>query len=108
MTFKELYTKLKTLGYPVAYAHFAEGDMPEPPFMIYELNSTDNFSADGVVYQMINEIELELYSKVKDLELENKIETLLSENSIFFEKQEYFLEKANMIQTIYLFDILDN
>ena len=107
MNFKTLYNELKSLGYPVAYSHFSEGDIPTPPFITYLLDSTDNFSADGKVYSNINGMYIELYNKVKDLEVEKKIETLLTDNNIFYEKNEYYIESSKLIEVVYSFDILE-
>ena len=69
--------------------------------MIYLFPGTDNFSADGVVYQAIDELNIELYSEEKDPEAEKKIADWLTENGLFFEKQEYYIESEKMIQVIF-------
>lgn len=56
---------LDEMGIPFAYDHFAEGESPDPPFICYLIPGTDHFSADGKVYQKINEIHTQrekLYS----------------------------------------------
>lgn len=69
--------------------------------MIYLFPGTDNFSADGVVYQAIDELNIELYSEEKDPEAEKKIADWLTENGLFFEKQEYYIESEKMTQVIF-------
>lgn len=69
--------------------------------MVYLFPGTDNFSADGVVYQAIDELNIELYSEEKDPEAEKKIADWLTENGLFFEKQEYYIESEKMIQVIF-------
>lgn len=101
----EFYDKLKNLGYPVAYRCFAEGDVPNAPFIVYYENGTNNFSADGIVYQNIKEINVELYTEVKMQEIEEKIEQLLTENKIFWEKEEYYIESERYIETLYTITI---
>ena len=49
-------------GLPYAYDHFAEGESPEPPFLVFLFPWSDNFMADGKVYQKINELHFELYT----------------------------------------------
>lgn len=105
MTIQELYSGLSSIGYPVAYRRFAEGDVPDPPYITYYYPGTDNFSADGIVYCPINEIDVELYDVKKNTEAEQKIEDFLTENEIFYEKQEYDIESEKMIQVIYEFEI---
>lgn len=101
MTEKEIYKGLESLGYPVAYSHFAEGNVPDPPYITYYYSGTDNFSADGIVYVPINEVEIELYSKVKDTEAEKKIADWLTEKGLFYEKLEYYIESEKMIQVVF-------
>lgn len=105
MTPKQMYTGLISLGYPVAYSHFSEGNVPAPPFITYYYPGTDNFSADGIVYLQISEGNIELYDVEKNIEAETKIENFLTENGIFYEKQEYYIESEKMIQVIYEFEI---
>lgn len=105
MTFEQLYQGLLSLGYPVAYSHFAEGNVPQPPFITYMLNDTENFFADSITYQEINNIYIELYSKTKDLTAEQAISNFLTENNIAYEKQEYYIESEKMIQVIYYINL---
>lgn len=101
MTAQEINKGLKSLGYPVAYSHFAEGNVPAPPYITYYFPGTDNFSADGVVYMPIDELDIELYSIEKDLEAEKKIADWLTQNGLFYEKLEYYIESEKMIQVIF-------
>lgn len=105
MTTQELYAGLAALGYPVAYSRFAEGNVPEPPFITYYYPGTENFSADGIVYMPINEVDVELYDVKKNLEAEQQIEAFLTSNKIFYEKLEYYIESEKMIQVIYEFEL---
>lgn len=101
MTTQEIYEGLKSLGYPVAYSHFAEGDVPDLPYIVYYFPGTDNFSADGIVYHQITELDIELYTVKKDLEAEEKIEKWLTGNELFYEKSEYYIESERMLQVIF-------
>lgn len=101
MTTQEIYEGLKSLGYPVAYSHFAEGDVPDLPYIVYYFPGTDNFSADGIVYHQITEVDIELYTMKKDLEAEGKIENWMTENELFYEKSEYYIESERMLQVIF-------
>lgn len=88
MTELELYTLLTSLKLPVAYDHFI--DMSELPGIVYR-EATDNvFYADDVSYYAQNQFEVVLITKYKDVELEDDLEDLFTQNDIAFEKQEYF------------------
>ncbi len=72
MELKNIMKLLGGLGIPIAYHHFAEGESPEPPFLIYLTPGSHNFSADGMVYFKVKQLDVELYTDKKDLALEEK------------------------------------
>jgi hypothetical protein len=77
MTYDEVITMLEEAGLPLAYDHFAEGESPEPPFLVFLYPGTDNMFADDTVYQKIDELNIELYTDAKDPETEARIEDIL-------------------------------
>lgn len=101
MTIPEFYEGLKNIGYPVAYHSFPEGHAPDPPYLIYHLEGTDNLFADGQVYKEISEIRLELYSDKKDLEAEKKIGEWLNENGFPWQKDEVYIESEKLLEVIF-------
>lgn len=101
MTIKELYSGLKTLGYPVAYSHFSEGNVPNAPYIVYYCQGSDNFAADGIVYYLAEDINIELYTEKKDEQAEKKISDFLTKNGIFFDKKEYYIESEDLIQIVF-------
>ena len=96
---------LKGLGIPFAYDHFAQGESPDPPFICYLIPSSDNFSADGVAYYKINQYKIELYTDLKDLSLERKIDEALDEASIFYNKSETWIESESLYEVLYTFEM---
>ena len=96
---------LEEIGLPFAYDHFAEGESPDPPFICYLIPNSDNFSADGKVYYKINEIHIELYTDCKDLSAEQKVEAVLDEHGIFYEKTEVWIESENLYEVLYTFEM---
>ena len=54
MRIEEWKSLAEETGFPSAYDHFAEGESPAPPFLIYRFNGSDNFAADGIVYHPMN------------------------------------------------------
>ena len=101
MILKDLVSGLKKMGFPVAYSHYAEGDVPKSPYIVIQGMGSDNFSADGIVYHEIEDTNIELYCDKKDQETEKKISDFLTENKIYYEKTETYIESENMIQIIY-------
>lgn len=101
----ELLQMLKEMDIPFAYDHFAEGESPDPPFICYLLPGTDNFAADGRVYLKVNEVNIELYTDFKDLSVEQKVEGVLDEHCIFYERSETWIESEKMYEVLYSFEM---
>lgn len=96
---------IKTMGIPFAYDHFAEGEAPEPPFICYLLPDSDNFAADGKVYFKANEVQIELYTDTKDLSVEQKVEAVLDEYGIFYDRSEVWIESEKLYEVLYSFEM---
>ena len=105
MKIEEFYEKLKTLGYEVAYDHFDEGEAPSLPYIIYRYPQSNNFSADGKAYFKIAELDVEIYTKYKDIELEEKVEKLLDELEWFYNKTEDYIETEKMYEVLYEMEV---
>lgn len=101
MTLSELSSGLKKLGFPVAYSHFAEGEVPKCPYIVVHGMGSDNFSADGVVYHEIEDTNIELYCDKKDQGAEKRISDFLTENKIYYEKMETYIESEKKIQIVF-------
>ena len=100
----ELLKILKETEIPFAYDHFAEGESPQPPFICYLLPESNNFSADGKVYFKANEVHIELYIDFKDLTVEQKLEAVLDEHGIFYNKSETWIESEKLYEVLYIFE----
>ena len=96
---------LKSVGFPYAYDHFAEGEAPDPPFVCYLLPGSDNFSADGKVYYRISEARVELYTDQKDFAAERKLEDALDACGIFYEKSETWIDSEKLYEVLYVFEV---
>lgn len=101
----ELLVMLNEMGIPFAYDHFAEGESPEPPFICYLLPQSDHFSADGKVYYKISGVHIELYTDIKDLSVEQKVEAVLDKHGIFYEKSEVWIESERLYEVLYTFEM---
>ena len=101
----EVLSILAEIGLSFAYHHFAEGESPDPHFICYLTPGSDNFAADGKVYYKINEIHIELYTDCKDLSAEQKVEVVLDEHGIFYEKSEVWIEAEKLYEVLYSFEM---
>lgn len=82
MSYQDLFLLLKSLNVPVAYNHFNSNKDINPPFIVYRMASPQTFKADSVTYYRPNNFEIELVTEKKDIELEQSIEDLLTNNKI--------------------------
>ena len=101
----KLVAMIREIGLPFAYHHFAEGDSPTPPFLIYLLPQSHHFGADGKVYHKIEEVRLEVYTDYKSVELEQKVETVLEKHGIFYAKSEVWIESEKLYEVLYTFEM---
>lgn len=102
---KKLMKIINEIGLPFAYSHFAEGESPDPPFMVYLFPKNKHFGADGYVYHKNTEVDLELYTDKKDLKLEDKIEDILDREKIYYEKSEVWIESERLYEVLYEFTL---
>ncbi|MBQ4435247.1 MAG: hypothetical protein II879_04050, partial [Clostridia bacterium] len=67
---------------------------------------SDNFSADGTVYLKVRNVNVELYTDLKDPELETRLETVLDRHGIFYEKTEVWIDTERLYEVLYSTEVL--
>lgn len=82
MKHADLFQLLSTLNIPVAYDHFASNKNVRPPFVVYRETIPQTFKADCITYYRPYDFEIELVTEIKDVNLQEQIETLLTNNKI--------------------------
>lgn len=101
----ELLSIVTDIGLPNAYDHFAEGEAPQTPYLLYLIPGSDNFSADNKAYYKVNEVHLELYTDCKDLSAEQQVESVLDAHDIFYDRSETWIESEKLYEVLYTFDL---
>ena len=69
MTYEEIAEMLEEMGLPFAYHHYAEGESPAPPFLLFLSPGENTFSADNLAYFSFKQLDVELYTNRKQPEL---------------------------------------
>lgn len=108
MTYDEVVEMAEETGLPVAYDHFAEGESPDPPFLVFLFPSSDNFPADGQVYAKINALHFELYTDKKEPEIEAMVEAVLDQRGIFYDKSEVWIPDERLYEVLYTMEVLSD
>lgn len=101
MTIEDVKAILEEADLPLAYDHFAEGESPDPPFLVFLFPGTDNFFADDAVYEQVNNLNIELYTDKKNPPLEEKIEDILSKHEFCYEKTETWIPSEKLYEVLY-------
>ncbi|SOC12813.1 hypothetical protein SAMN05880501_10756 [Ureibacillus xyleni] len=99
MILQELAQALETLNIPVTYSHF--NDPQTPPFICYLVTGSDNFNADNTTYQEFTNVDIELYTKKKDITLENQLKQLLKDNELPFDYSSVFINEEKIYKITY-------
>lgn len=106
MTYKELKNFISSLGLPYAYNEFPDDTPQEPPFICFLFDSSNDFLADDTNYAKIRPLTIELYTSVKDFELEDTIEAALSAGGFVYSRDETYLDNEHMNMVIYTTEII--
>lgn len=101
MTHKEIIALVAEMGIPYAYHHFAEGESPDPPFICFLYPNAVQFGADNKVYHSDTAVDIELYTDEKNPELEETVETVLTDHDIYFEKSEVWIDSEKLYEVLY-------
>ena len=105
MTLQEVAALLRGMGIPLAYHHFAEGEAPDPPFLLYLSPGSDNFAADGIAYFKVMQVDIELYKEEKSPETEAQLEALLDGAGLFYDKAETYIESEKLYEVFYELEV---
>lgn len=101
MTLTELKKILDSSGIKFKYHHW-EKPVPPLPYGVYLCSGADTFKADGQVYFKNENILIELYTRNKDIKVEEKLESTLDKAEIYYKKtDEAYIETERMYEVIY-------
>ena len=105
MTQNEIRAMLEETGFPLAYDHFAEGESPDPPFLIFLFPRSHDFYADGTQYHPVSELQVELYTDRKDPAAEIRVEETLSSQGLCFSRTETWIPSEKLYETVYTTEV---
>ena len=102
---EEILQILSETQIPFAYHHFAEGESPQPPFLLFLSPGEETFSADNVAYYSFKQLDIELYTDKKNPALEEEIESVLTQYEIYFTKSEAWIESERLYEVLYEMEV---
>jgi len=83
----------------VAYDHFRQ--KTQPPFILFRNTDTTTYKADNKVYWIDNNYIVDLVTELKNPQLEQKLEQVLNNNELPFDKEEDFIDSEQIYQIRY-------
>ena len=90
------------------YYQYPEDSAPDLPYLIFYYPSTNNESADSVVWANINRLNIELYTENKDFLKESMIEAVLNKYGFFYNKIETYIDDEKMYEVLYEVEVVIN
>ena len=105
MTYEQIAEMMEETGLSFAYHHFAEGESPASPFLIFLSPGEKTFSADNSMYFSFKKLDIELYTDVKNTELERQIESVLKKHKIYYTKSEVQIESEKLYEVLYQMEV---
>ena len=106
MTSSEINTMLKSSGYPVTYLAFPADECPSMPFITWQEIGSNNVGADGIVYQPVRQIQVDLFTAGKDWSAEEALELVFKNNGIFWNKIQTLDDAEACQRYTYTFEVL--
>ena len=108
MTYKEIAEMISSVGVPYAYYQFPEDTPQTPPFICFFYSNSDDVFGDDTNYQTILQLNIELYTNVKNFTLESSIEDVLKQNGLTYYKEENYLDSEKLYQIAYEMEVIIN
>lgn len=105
MTYEQIHDMMQEMDLPFAYHHFAEGESPNPPFLLFLSPGEHTFSADNNRYFSSKQLDIELYTDRKQPETERQVEAVLRRYHIFYQKSEQWIDSEQFYEVLYEMEV---
>lgn len=103
MTEQALKQLLSGLGIQFAYHHWDRP--PKMPYGVYFDGYTDNFEADDIAYTVVSHWSIELYARQRDRRLEERLEQLLTDAGLYWDKDAQYIDSERFYQVVYEIEV---
>lgn len=107
MTYQDIKAALEQTGLPVVYNAWEIGHAPALPYIVFTYPNNSDFMADDKNYVEIVALDVELYTKRKNIALEKQVEAVLK-NYFQYAKTSMWIESEQMNETIYQTEVIIN
>ena len=108
MTYEEIFAMAREPGLPTAYDHFAEGEAPDPPYLVFRSPGSHNFVADAMVYRKVMRLNFELYTDRKDPVVGTRVADVLDGHGVVYDKHEVWIGPERLYEVLYEMEVIDD
>lgn len=98
----------EAIGGDFNYLMFPENSAPNPPYILFYYPRRDDFLADDIQYQVITQLNIELYTSEKDFEKESAIEAILQNYGLVYSKDEAWQNDEKLFEILYTMEVIIN
>lgn len=108
MTREEVYAMVESIGLPFDYYEFAQGTEQAPPFVVWFFATDTDVMADNKNYCDKEVLSIELYTKIRDFDLEKTVEDVLTSHGFSYSKEPNFIDSEKIWQIAYESEVIIN
>ena len=105
MSYEEIAEMMQEIGLSFVYHHFAEGESPNPSFVLFLSPKENTFGADNLMYISFKTLHIELYTDTKSPETEERVEEILYQHNIYYTKSETWIESEKLYEVLYELEV---
>ena len=106
MTREEVYSIIQSIGLPCAYYQFPNDTPQIPPFVCWFFSENTDVFADQTNYVDKEVLNVELYTKNRDFELEKAVEVVLNSNGFTYAKEASYVDSEHIWQISYESEVI--
>ena len=93
---------------PFTYYSFPEKKAPMLPYITFDYPQSRNIASDDSVYQRVDSLVIELYTRNKDFALEENVESFFKSYKLVWDKTEEYIDSEDMFVMTYETEIYVN
>lgn len=109
MTIEEFVSVLQESDIPVTHYQWPVGEVPDLPYLVYLIPQSDCEYGDNISWAEISEINVELYSKQRNFQLEDRLKEIFNAHELPYTTEFNYIKSEKMFQTVfYLEEVFDN
>lgn len=107
MTYEQIYQALNSLeGIPATYYAWEVGTVPPLPFMVFYYPYNNDLIADNSNYVKVVHLNVELYTENKDVQTEERVESLLHSLGLVYTRAEQYITSERMYEVLYESEVI--